>query len=69
VDSERFDRRFSSQAGWNPLRHHLRVDSAEETVYVNRMKDEIKDAPEFDESRYRDEPYREELSGYYGRSS
>jgi hypothetical protein len=44
-----------------------RVDSAEETVYVNRTKDEIKDAPEFDESRYRDEPYREELGGYYGR--
>jgi hypothetical protein len=44
-----------------------RVDSAEETVYVNRTKDEIKDAPEFDESRYGDEPYREELGGYYGR--
>ena len=43
-----------------------RVDSAEETVYVNRAKDEIKDAPEFDESSYRDEQYREELSGYYG---
>jgi hypothetical protein len=43
-----------------------RVDSAEETVYVNRTKDEIKDAPEFDESRYRDEAYREELGGYYG---
>ena len=23
-------------------------------------------APEFDESRYRDEPYRDELGGYYG---
>ena len=44
-----------------------RVDSAEETVYVNRTKDEIKDAPEFDESHYRDEPYREALGGYYGR--
>jgi len=43
-----------------------RVDSAEETVFVNRTKDEIKDAPEFDESRYRDETYREELGGYYG---
>jgi hypothetical protein len=43
-----------------------RVDSAEETVYVNRTKDEIKDAPEFDESRYRDEAYREELGSYYG---
>jgi hypothetical protein len=43
-----------------------RVDIDEETIYVNRTKDEIKDAPEFDESRYRDEPYREELGGYYG---
>jgi hypothetical protein len=43
-----------------------RVDSANETVFVNRTKDEIKDAPEFDESRYRDEQYRDELNGYYG---
>ena len=43
-----------------------RVDAEEETVYVNRTKDEIKDAPEFDESSYRDEPYREELGSYYG---
>ncbi len=46
-----------------------RVDSAEETVYVKRMKDEIKEAPEFDESRYRDEAYREKLGGYYGRGA
>lgn len=44
-----------------------RVDQDEEKIYVNRTKDEIKDAPEFDESRYRDEPYREELGGYYSR--
>lgn len=44
-----------------------RIDTEEETVYVNRTKDEIKDAPEFDESRYRDTEYREELGGYYGR--
>ena len=43
-----------------------RIDSAEEQVYVNRTKDEIKDAPEFDESRYRDPEYREEIGGYYG---
>jgi hypothetical protein len=43
-----------------------RVDTAEETVFVNRAKDEIKNAPEFDESRYRDEEYRSELGGYYG---
>ena len=43
-----------------------RVDTAEEAVFVNRTKDEIKDAPEFDDSRYRDEQYRDELGGYYG---
>jgi hypothetical protein len=43
-----------------------RVDHADETVYVSRTKDEIKSAPEFDESRYRDEAYRTELAGYYG---
>lgn len=43
-----------------------RVDSLAETVYVKRSKDEIKNAPEFDESRYQDEAYRDELGGYYG---
>jgi hypothetical protein len=37
-----------------------------ETVFVNRTKDQIKDAPEFDEKRYRDQDYRDELGGYYG---
>jgi hypothetical protein len=45
-----------------------RVETDEQTVYVNRTKEEIKNAPEFDESRYRDEPYRDELGGYYGPS-
>ena len=43
-----------------------RVDLDTETVYVNRSKDEIKHAPEFDESRYHDDAYRAELGGYYG---
>ena len=43
------------------------VDLDGETVFVSRTRDEIKNAPEFDESRYRDETYRSELSGYYGR--
>jgi hypothetical protein len=43
-----------------------RVDRDDETVYVNRTKDQIKDAPEFDESRYRDSEYRDEIGGYYG---
>ena len=43
-----------------------RVDLDTETVYVNRSKDEIKHAPEFDESRYHDDAYRAEVGGYYG---
>jgi hypothetical protein len=43
------------------------VDLDAETVFVNRTKDEIKNAPEFDETRYRDENYRGALSSYYGR--
>lgn len=42
------------------------IDSAEETVYVSRTKDEIKDAPEFDPQRERDDTYRDEFGGYYG---
>ena len=33
---------------------------------MNRTKDEIKDAPEFDEERHSDPVYREELGSYYG---
>ena len=42
----------------------LRVDTADEKVYVNRMKDEIKDAPELDD--FKDEAYRDKLGSYYG---
>jgi PRC-barrel domain protein len=42
------------------------VDLDGETVFVRRTKDEIKNAPEFDEERYRDEAYRREIGGYYG---
>jgi hypothetical protein len=44
-----------------------RVDTADEIVYFDRTKDEIKNAPEFDEARYRDSEYREEVAGYYSR--
>jgi hypothetical protein len=47
-----------------------RIDSEDEKVYVNRTKDEIKNAPEFDESHYREDAYRAQLTDYYaGRSS
>jgi hypothetical protein len=44
-----------------------RIDRDSSTVYVSRATDEIKQAPEFDEERYREAAYREQLSGYYGR--
>jgi hypothetical protein len=46
-----------------------RVDPDSETLYVNRSKDEIKSAPEFDEDNYGDEAYRTQVgSHYYGQS-
>jgi hypothetical protein len=42
------------------------LDLDTETVFVNRTKDQIKNAPEFDEKRYRDPRYRDELGSYYG---
>ena len=41
------------------------IDPDTETIFVNATKDEIKDAPEFDEQQYRDQSYRDELGGYY----
>src|SRR3954449_6065749 len=43
------------------------IDPDTETIFVNRTKDEIKNAPEFDEQRYRDQDYRDEVGGYYSR--
>ena len=40
------------------------IDPDSQTILVNRTKDEIKNAPEFDEQRYRDPAYRNELGGY-----
>jgi hypothetical protein len=42
------------------------VDFDTETVFVNRTKEQIKNAPEFDEAHYRDQSYRGELGSYYG---
>jgi hypothetical protein len=41
------------------------VDYDTETVFVNRTRDEIKNAPEFDPDNYRSEPYRSSLGEYY----
>jgi hypothetical protein len=43
-----------------------RVDVADEKVYVHRTKDEIKNAPELDESSLGDAGYRDRLGSYYG---
>ena len=43
------------------------IDLDTETVFVDLMQDEIKNAPEFDEKTYRDQSYRNELGEYYGR--
>jgi hypothetical protein len=43
-----------------------RVDDEEEKVWVDRTKDEIKHAPEYDESLLSDRGYRDELGTYYG---
>ena len=43
------------------------VDLDSEKVFVDRTKDEIKNAPEFNEDSYRDTTYRDELGGYYSK--
>ncbi|MFD4422085.1 PRC-barrel domain-containing protein [Agromyces sp. NPDC058484] len=43
-----------------------RVDDAEEKVYVDLTKDQIKDSPELDEgTTWDDADYRERVGGYY----
>jgi hypothetical protein len=42
------------------------VDHEAEKIFVDRSKDEIKGAPELDDSMIRDTAYRGELGSYYG---
>ena len=42
------------------------VDTDEETVFVNRTKEQIKNAPEFDPDAFSGESYRGKLGSYYG---
>ena len=44
-----------------------RVDDADETVFVNRTKEQMKNSPEFEPDSYRDDTYRGQLGTYYGR--
>ncbi len=41
------------------------VDLETETIYVGRTKEEIENAPEFDEARFRHAEYQDELGDYY----
>ncbi|GAA2355527.1 hypothetical protein GCM10010404_04820 [Nonomuraea africana] len=41
------------------------IDREKRTVFVSRSKQEIKDAPEFNEAAYEDKSYRDEVGGYY----
>ncbi len=41
------------------------VDRQERKVYVDRTKEQIKAAPEFDPDTYTDPTYRDKLAGYY----
>ena len=43
-----------------------RVDRDDKKVFVNRTKDQIKDAPEFDQASYREDDYRNRVGSYYG---
>jgi hypothetical protein len=42
------------------------VNHEDEKVFVNRTKDQIKNAPELDDTRTRDDSYRSSLGSYYG---
>lgn len=44
-----------------------RIDLDNRVVFVDRTKEEIKNAPEFDAERGIDPTYQDELGGYYGR--
>lgn len=42
------------------------IDDEEKRIFVNRTKEQIKNAPEFDETMVADEGYRGRLGSYYG---
>ncbi|KJY27102.1 PRC domain containing protein, partial [Streptomyces katrae] len=44
-----------------------RIDTAEEKIYVDRTKEQIKDAPDFvKEKHLGDASYHQEVGGYWG---
>jgi hypothetical protein len=44
-----------------------RIDIDDEKIFVDRTKQEIKDAPEYDPSGYAEQEYRIRLADYYSR--
>jgi hypothetical protein len=48
-----------------PARAIESIDPEEQTIRVDRTKDEISNAPEFDPSGYADQEYRLRLASYY----
>ena len=46
-----------------------KIDVYDRKVYVDRTKDEIKNAPEFDKDQYRESAWRERLGSYYTREA
>lgn len=49
-----------------PAKTIERIDLDKRVVFVDRTKEEIKNAPEFDPERGIDPTYQDELGGYYG---
>jgi hypothetical protein len=43
-----------------------RVDHDSHIVFVDRSKEHIKNAPEFDENKLNDTSFRDQLGSYYG---
>ena len=42
-----------------------RIDADDHRIWVNLTKEQIQHAPDFDESRFRDQTYRDEVGTYY----
>jgi hypothetical protein len=45
------------------------IDRDDETVYVDRTKDEIKGAPDFDRDRWEESTYQDQVAAYYAAGS
>ncbi len=55
----------SARRSSSPASTITEVDPQEKKVFLSRTKEEIKNAPEFDEDTYKDPTYREQVGNYY----